>query len=135
MEQPFVLKEKIKSQGKINNINIYSGDEYEYVEKDSVIGAIVSLINNWRKFCGMTNKEGDFDYIIKTALVLFFLSGLNGLIGNYFTLFLLVNGYFAYTYLYANKKDMMDKYCAKAKEGVDKVLNLIPKYNDGIKQE
>ena len=78
------------------------------------------------------SKEGDtFNYIIKAVIILFLLSLINGLIGNYFTVFFLVNGYFAYTYLYANKKDMMDKYMDKAKQGINKVLSYIPKYDDG----
>ena len=78
----------------------------------------------------MNDKECDLIQVAKVLGTLFLLSFLNSIFGNYFILFLLVNGFFAYNYLYANKKDLLDKTYAKVNDTIQKVVTKIPKYED-----
>lgn len=91
---------------------------------------MVKLINYIKKLVGFCKKDSDLTRFIKTAIALFILSLINGCIGNYWTLFLLVNGFFAFNYLYATKKDMIDNYYAKAQEALNKSLEKIPRFQN-----
>lgn len=110
--------------------NKYRNDQYEYFDKDKVVDFMVGIFNYGKKIFGIRMEDGQITKFVKIAAILFILSAINGLLGNYWFLFIFINGFFGYNYLYATKKDLVDGYYAKAMDAVNKGLDAIPKYQD-----
>lgn len=107
-----------------------SDDHYEYFEKDKVLGFLGNLFTYLKKVFGMNDKDCSLMQTTKILGILLLLSFLNSILGNYFTLFFLVNGFFVYNYLKAKKKDVLDKAYTKASDLIKMVESKIPKYEE-----
>lgn len=91
---------------------------------------MVKFFNQCKQITDIFEKPENFGKLIQLILALFVLSSINSLLGNFFTLFVFVNGFFAYTYLKANKKGLLDNIFAKVNGILKKVQEKIPKYNE-----